>query len=148
MGMTEQIDWSDLRELYEVKGLGRRTIAKLKGCHPHTVLAAMKRHGVRPRSVLEAQKRGPSHHSFKHGRMKGGYLRGTYRGRRVRIHRLIVAKVLGRPLTAKEVVHHTTTTDDVDPTNMWVFPSQGAHITYHNHGTIHPDTIFLKDYLK
>jgi hypothetical protein len=148
MPMTERIDWSDLRDLYEVKRLGRRAIAKLKGCHPHTVLAAMRRHGVRPRTLQESTKKGPSHHSFKHGKMRGGYYRGTLNGKRVRIHRLIAQKVLGRPLTAREVVHHTTTPDDVDPNNLWVFPNQSAHITYHNSGTIHPDTIFLKDHLK
>jgi hypothetical protein len=145
MPMTERHDWSDLKELYVVQGLGRRAIAKIKNCYPNTVLAALRRYSIEPRSRSESQKRGPRHHSFKHGQVPGGYYRCTHQGKRIRLHRLIAEGILGRPLTALEIVHHCEEPDNNHPSNLWVFPSQSAHITYHNNGTIHPDTIFLKD---
>lgn len=51
-------------------------------------------------------KRGPKHHSFKHGKDQKGYARvSTDTGQRLQ-HCVIMEKILGRPLRKNETVHH------------------------------------------
>lgn len=49
-------------------------------------------------------------------------------GKRVKLHRLIAAEMLGRPLLPGEVVHHLDGDSlNNDPENLAVLPSQGHH---------------------
>jgi len=54
------------------------------------------------------------------------------KGKRVYNSRYIAEKYLNRELTKKEVVHHINEdyTDD-RPENLYVFPSNGEHTSYH-----------------
>lgn len=61
-------------------------------------------------------------------------VRCTITGKRVRLHRKLMAESLGRPLTSGEIVHHLDgDSTNNDPANLMVLPSQShhAHIEYH-----------------
>lgn len=47
-------------------------------------------------------------------------------------HILVAEEKIGRPLNAKEVVHHLNgNPSDNNPDNLFVFDSQGDHAHYH-----------------
>lgn len=51
------------------------------------------------------------------------------------VHRKVAERVLGRPLWAKEVVHHEDRDKhNNDPANLIVFPSQAWHARHHMRG--------------
>ena len=63
-------------------------------------------------------------------------------GNRVFEHRAIAEKILGRPLSKKEVIHHIGTKypmndprnkSDNRPANLYLFPNNKEHTTYHHH---------------
>ncbi len=69
-----------------------------------------------------------------------GYVRFKIKGERFFKHRLIMEKILGRPLTSKEVVHHKgikypigsiENKQDNRPENLKLFPNNIKHIKYH-----------------
>lgn len=48
------------------------------------------------------------------------------------VHRTIMEKVIGRPLTSKEVVHHIDGDKlNNSPSNLMLFPNQAAHAAHH-----------------
>lgn len=56
--------------------------------------------------------------------------RGKYR---VKLSHIVVERELGRELTKKEVIHHINKIKHDDRIeNLYLFPSNSSHITYHN----------------
>ena len=54
-------------------------------------------------------------------------------------HRLIVARLIGRPLTRVEVVHHDThNPQNNDPTTLMLFRNNSDHKRFERHGTPEP----------
>jgi len=98
------------------------------------------------RRILGDQKRGDKNPGWKGGRFKvaGGYIethlyktdpfyRMAHTNGRVKEHRLIMARSLGRPLTEDETVHHINgQVDDNRIENLHLFSSHGEHSSYHN----------------
>ena len=150
MGRRKVLDYDRIVGLYE-ENRTVREVAAIVGCRHQTVTKIVSKRGVKrdkSTSHLLNPKRGKSHHSYKTGLDKDGYPKTVVAGKRQLHHRQIASRVLGRPLSRPEVVHHCNETrTDNRPENLWVFPNQSAHLKYHATGIIHPDTIFLKDYL-
>lgn len=158
-GKLKNITKKQWENMYVDRQMSANEIAVHLGCSQPSVLYNLKKHGISARSMSESKRigwaknplpTGKDHWSYKHGVNVHGYCVQKRGGKRqaTRVHRLVAEQVLGRPLTNGEVVHHCNEIKtDNRPENLWVFPSQSAHIKYHNDGTIHPDTIFLKDYL-
>ena len=44
---------------------------------------------------------------------------------------VIAEKILKRPLTRKEEIHHINKKSDDSPKNLYLFPSHSEHIRYH-----------------
>ena len=146
-------------EMYVTQRCGSGEMAKSLGCDQKSVLYQLKKHGIEIRRKSEAvrlsrQKKqwpltGKDHHNFKHGLSSDGYPQSYHEGKPRKHHRAIAEQLLGCSLSAQEHVHHCNEIrTDNRPENLWVFPNQSAHSKYHKTGTIHPDTIFLKDYTK
>ena len=138
----------ELRELYFDKGLTLKEIGAVVGVSKQAVSQRMKELGIdtsTPRPTGHVKNKGG-------GRTPSscnGYPSFYLRKKTVYCHRLVAAQILGRPLTGKEAVHHCNEVrSDNRPENLWVFPDNASHRRYHGSGVIHPDTIFLKDFLK
>ncbi len=76
--------------------------------------------------------RGKKHHSWKHG-LQGGYKRITLEdGRRIREHRYIYEKHIGREIVSKERVHHIDFNRlNNDISNLILFENNGEHRKCH-----------------
>jgi hypothetical protein len=141
-------DADELRSLYEEQGLSLTKIGGLKGVSAQAVRYALSKFGIKRRPVGSGPvRRKEQSPFFKHGLNGNGYEYYRLGGEKFLGHRVLAARFLSRDLARNEVVHHCNNNKaDNRPENLWVFPSQSAHITYHKTGVIHPDTIFLKDY--
>jgi len=143
--------------MYHTLSMSTVEMARVLSCTQQGVSHKLKRLGIPIRSKSESNKlrqiyyptpRGEASPHYKHGLDGGGYRASNHDGKTILEHRAIAEQLLGRSLTKQEVVHHCNgVRNDNRPENLWVFPNQSAHTTYHNTGKIHPDTIFLKDHL-
>lgn len=120
--------------LYE-QGMSLNQLSAHFGKSVETIRTRLIRRGVQMRSRAN---KGPANGKWTGGRNvdKGGYIlvympdhpMATKAGY-VREHRLVVEKILGRYLTATEVVHHAD--DDPgnnDPSNLILFETNGQHL--------------------
>jgi len=145
-----------LADLYCSKQMSQKEIAALLGCTQSAVHFQLRKHGIQSRSLSQAQElrndkttpaRGPSHPLFKTGINDRGYCKVKIEGVTKAAHRLAAEQVLGRKLSRQEAVHHANgIKSDNRPENLWVFPTNIDHRAYHDHGTVHPATIFLVDF--
>lgn len=145
------ITYQDLYDLYIIQGLSTLSIGKLYDVHHTSVLDKLKKFGIKTRNISEGKKvsklnKGSSSKLFKHGLTDNGYRVCRQDGKKIKEHRNIAEHTLKRSLHKNEVVHHVNgikTDNRVE--NLWIFPSQKDHAEYHWNGTIHKDTIILKN---
>lgn len=83
------------------------------------------------------RKRRENHYRWKGGTFKDGYfiksITGEKGNERVREHRLIVEKYIGRKLKRFEIIHHINEIkDDNRIENLYLFKSIGKHNGYHH----------------
>jgi HNH endonuclease len=96
-----------LLDAYETKRLSLARIAIAYGVSVSTVVAWMKHHGIQRRNHLDSALRGASHPGYKGGYINDQGYRIIYAdGNRQLEHRLVAAKMIGRPLLTSEHVHH------------------------------------------
>lgn len=138
-----------LRSMYEAEGLSCREIGKLCGVSNVQVRNWLKADGVPMRTSAERQgaprRRRKISDTLSRGNLNSEGYRVCEDGKL--LHRQIAEAILGRPLTAEEVVHHVNECkSDNRPANLWVFPSNPAHTRFHATGIIHPETIKLTPY--
>lgn len=125
-------------EMYKT-GLSCRKIGAELGVTAQAVWRWCKNSVGVTRTISEAR--------FKGGLLKSGYREITVGGEQILQHRAVAEAILARKLTSNEHVHHVNECrSDNRPANLWVFPTAGAHTTFHKTGTIHPDTIKLIPY--
>ena len=95
------------------------------------------------KQMATISKRGPEHHNWRGGIEKAGrgYLVLHTPGEKKvkRLHRVIMEKIIGRPLKEKEVVHHwNCKTNDNSVDNLCLFRTHSSHARLHmfarNHG--------------
>lgn len=129
-----KIDEAHLRQLHQ-QGLSCREMAPLLGATEEPVRRAMKRLGL-PRLAAKAR---PDRNAFWRGGYtvdEEGYILQKMsehpqadRHGYVRVHRLVMERTLGRPLTRAEVVDHRNgDTSDNRPENLRVFPTNADHL--------------------
>lgn len=138
MAAWNAIQWpvEKMRKWYEVDGLSVTQIGKKLKRSPKLVWKVCKKHGFRMRPV--GSNPGSKNPAWRGGRIvdKCGYVLihmphhpHANSGGYVREHRLVAERVLGRYLTATEVVHHKD--DDPgnnDPGNLVVYETNGVHL--------------------
>lgn len=125
-------DW--LEKQYKL-GKSFATIGKESGVGATTIEYWFKKFNLTPRPApYTGLTKGSLNPSWKGGRIKVyGYIMisapDTPRGYAYE-HRLMAEKMLGRPLTKQEVVHHKNgIRDDNRPENLEIFPSHASHKT-------------------
>ena len=138
-------DESWLRNAYEIEGKTQRQIAEelnitvgwvkvkfrefgIKGRPPSVRNKGLTRTPEQRVAMSEARKEWWAAHPEKR------YIRPTSGSRenRDRISRQVAAKMLGRPLTPEEVVHHIDENPSNDaPENLFVFANRGDHTSFH-----------------
>lgn len=146
-----KITYDELYNLYVTQGLSTLTIGKLYGVHHTSVLDKLSKFKIKTRNISDGKRisklnKGSSSKLFKHGLNDSGYRVLRQDGKKYKEHRIIAENILKRPLSKNEVVHHVNgikTDNRVE--NLWIFPSQKDHAEYHWNGTIHKDTIVLKN---
>lgn len=129
------------------QGATIQAIASAVGTNKRHVSRYIRTHGIQrpdwrqpPQNAhpMARQTRGPQNPQWRGGRTtdKAGYVllwmpdHPEARGRGyVREHRIVMEKVLGRPLARREVIHHRNgDTQDNRPENLEVFPDNGQHL--------------------
>lgn len=147
-----QIDWSDLKYLYEEKHLTLKEVGLIKGCRDTCILKHLRLLGIATRSkgVIGNKnakpKKGAANPwwrggmSYNHGYRSLLIPDHPYASKRgyVPEHRLVMEKTLGRYLLPSEKVHHKgirhplgsiENKQDNLPDNLELFSCQGEHLT-------------------
>lgn len=137
MNQKSPLDYSRLGVLY-MKGISTGILAKRYNRSPALIQRNLRKVGIQLRSPSECHK-----YEIRARRIHldgQGYLvirdpkdpDASRKHKYVYIHRRVMAKKLGRPLTKIEVVHHEDENKlNNEPSNLRLFKNKKAHITYH-----------------
>lgn len=146
------ITYEEIYHLYIEQQLSTLAISKIYNVHHTSIRDLLIKFNIKTRNKSEAKKiskinRQNNSKLFKHGLDTGGYKVFRTDGKKRKEHRIVAETILKRTLKKKEVVHHVNgIKTDNRPENLWVFPSPRDHARYHWNGTVHKNTIFLKDF--
>ena len=139
MGLHNKIDWpvEEMKEWYQ-SGMTLRQIGERLGHRLQVIAKVLKKAGVQMRSRGWCTQSGEKNRFWRGGRSvdKAGYIliyqpdhpHADSHGR-VREHRLVAERILGRYLAPTEVVHHKD--DDPSnnaPENLLVYETNGRHL--------------------
>lgn len=133
-----------VRSMYLDRKMSTSEIAKELGSSPESVRQAMIQAGIERRK--RGSQEGEKNQSWNGGKTidKSGYVlvrlpghpTANYNGY-VREHRLVMERVLGRPLLPSEVVHHKDgCRSNNDPSNLELFPSNASHLKHELTGRV------------
>ena len=131
------LDMTGFAEKYAADKSIVKKFADENGVSIVTVYNRMKELGIRRRTQSEVAAGGTmfreNNPNWGGGLTRSnGYILESRDGVRRFQHRLVAEKMLGRPLTGKEVVHHKNgIRDDNRPENLQVLPSNAAHMKFH-----------------
>lgn len=145
------LTYEELYNLYIEQKLSALAISKIYNVHHTSIRDLLIKFGIQIRNISEAKKVSKINKKndsklFKHGLSREGYRVFRQNGKKKKEHRVVAESILCRNLNKNEVVHHVNgIKTDNRPENLWVFPSPKDHTKYHWDGTIHKNTIFLKD---
>ena len=127
----------EMAQLY-AGGASLAQIAKDYGVTRQTVWDRFRRAGVEMRPSLRF---GEKNHFYRGGgrkRTERGYIKVYVAGRWLFEHRVVMEKMLGRPLAKTEDVHHRNgQKDDNSPENLEII-THASHLSHHKTGRIIP----------
>ena len=128
-GIYSNIDW--LTERYVTKQMSLREIADICKTDFKTIHYWVRKFNL-PRQPV-GDRPGIKCNKWKGGKTKSyGYNLVTINGRYFPEHRIIAATIMKRGLRKGEVIHHIDRNrKNNNPENLYVFPSQKAHMAYH-----------------
>jgi hypothetical protein len=134
---AKNIDMKLAYHLYFNEKLSLIEVGKQLNVSGQTILYRFKKLGIKARNKTEWQtgRKRPYLSKEKNPNWKGGKSLTRYGYIKVDAntleHRVIVQKILGRPLTSKEVIHHIDgNRSNNDPSNLLIC-SQSEHINIH-----------------
>lgn len=156
--MGEEPSAEILYDLYHDQELSLYKIAEKFGVCAQTILNWMRSYGIQRRTKSQAWHiktdeekhldklhegarncRGKRRWNWKPDgskRLDHGYVKVKHNGVYVFEHRLVMEKILGRPLLDTEVVHHLNhDIADNRPENLELFASHSEHLSTYNHRT-------------
>ena len=144
-GLFSNKKW--LKQKYLTEGLSLRAIARICNVTHGAIYDWVKHYNFKSHPVGDGRAERSPH--WRGGLYKeNGYRRiNQGRGHGYKLeHRIIVEKIIGRPLARKEVIHHINfNRSDNHPNNLYLFPSNSEHMLYHHLFTLGKESILVSN---